>query len=88
MHKFFADRDAISGNRIVLSGDDAHHISFSLRMKAGEHITVALPDGNDCFCTLESFAGGNVTRGHRFGKQIGIRAAGKNKAFSGSSQGG
>ena len=61
MHKFFADRDAISGNRIVLSGDDARHISFSLRMKVGEHITVALPDGNDCFCTLESFAGGNVT---------------------------
>ena len=61
MHKFFADRDAISGNRIVLSGDDARHISFSLRMKVGEHITVALPDGSDCFCTLESFAGGNVT---------------------------
>ena len=42
MHKFFADRDAISGNRIVLSGDDARHISFSLRMKAGEHLTVGM----------------------------------------------
>ena len=61
MHKFFAGNDAISGNRIVLSGDDAHHISFSLRMKPGEHITVALPDGHDCFCTLESFSDGNVT---------------------------
>lgn len=61
MHKFFADNDAISGDRIVLSGDDAHHISFSLRMKPGEHITVALPDGNDCVCALETFSDGKVT---------------------------
>ena len=61
MHKFFVGGDAISGNRIVFSGNDAHHISFSLRMKPGERIIAVTEDGKNCLCTLESFGDGAVT---------------------------
>ena len=36
MHKFFVSSDAISNSTVVITGTDARHISFSLRMKKGE----------------------------------------------------
>lgn len=61
MHKFFVGNNAIFDGKIILSGDDARHISFSLRMKPGERIAVANGDGQDYLCTVETFGNGTVT---------------------------
>lgn len=40
MPRFFVRSTQISEGTVTIVGDDAHHISRSLRMAAGEHITV------------------------------------------------
>jgi 16S rRNA (uracil1498-N3)-methyltransferase len=40
-HHFFADPANISGGRVVLTGDEAHHAAKVLRVAMGERITVA-----------------------------------------------
>lgn len=55
MPKFFVRREAIDGNIITLSGDDAYHISRSLRMTKGEHISVSDMQGTEYDCELEAF---------------------------------
>ena len=41
MPRFFVDKNQIDEQYITISGEDAHHISRSLRMAVGEHITVS-----------------------------------------------
>ncbi len=56
MPRFFVDKSLIGENSVVIGGDDAFHISRSLRMAKGEHITVS--DG-ECFeydCVLTDFS--------------------------------
>ncbi len=55
MPRFFVSAEQISGNTVTLIGDDAHHVARSLRMAAGEYITVC--DGNaiEYECKLTSF---------------------------------
>ena len=55
MPKFFVRQDQISEGQITLRGDDAFHISRSLRMAKGEHITVCDMQGEEYECELESF---------------------------------
>ncbi len=57
MPRFFVPSDQIDieANSISIKGDDAHHISRSLRMAAGEHITVCDMCGTEYDCILESF---------------------------------
>ena len=55
MPRFFVCADQIENGLIKIVGDDAFHISRSLRMAAGEHITVCDEDGMEYDCALESF---------------------------------
>ena len=55
MPRFFIRQEQIDGENINIYGDDAHHISRSLRMAAGESITVCDMQGVEYDCTLEAF---------------------------------
>lgn len=55
MPKFFVRQDQIEGGIITLRGDDAFHISRSLRMAKGEHITVCDMQANEYDCVLRDF---------------------------------
>ena len=56
MPRFFLSTNAGIGEPITLTGDDAHHISRSLRMAEGERITVCDLAGNDLECVLTGFS--------------------------------
>ena len=60
MPRFFVCEENIDGEYITLLGDDAHHISFSLRMAAGEEITVCDQRGNEYICELSRLDGETV----------------------------
>ena len=55
MPRFFVHSSDIDGEIITLRGDDAHHVAYSLRMAAGEHVTVCC-DGLAYDCALEAFS--------------------------------
>lgn len=60
MPRFFIKTTARIGETLELVGDDAHHISYSLRMAAGEEITVTDGDGASFLCRLQSLDGVRV----------------------------
>ncbi len=55
MSRFFVKKEQIENGIVAVLGDDAHHISRSLRMAAGEHITVSDMQKNEYDCVLEEF---------------------------------
>ena len=55
MPRFFVRADQVDGERVTILGDDAHHISRSLRMAAGECITVCDMQKNEYECELSEF---------------------------------
>lgn len=55
MPRFFVRKNQIDDGIVTITGDDAHHISRSLRMAVGENITVCDMQKNEYFCTLEAF---------------------------------
>ena len=55
MPRFFVKPELIEENFIKIIGDDARHISRSLRMAQGEEITVCDMRGTDYTCVLEEF---------------------------------
>ncbi|MBQ7173216.1 MAG: 16S rRNA (uracil(1498)-N(3))-methyltransferase [Clostridia bacterium] len=55
MPRFFVRRDQIGDNIVAIVGEDAHHISRSLRMAAGEHITVCDMQSTEYDCELTGF---------------------------------
>lgn len=55
MPRFFVTRDQIEDGFVTIFGDDAHHISRSLRMAAGERITVSDMQKREYECTLCEF---------------------------------
>ncbi len=55
MPRFFVSSEQINGDKIHIIGDDAFHISRSLRMAAGEHITVCDENATEYDCVLEEF---------------------------------
>ncbi len=59
MPRFFIDEDAVAGGRITVSGSDAAHISYSLRMKTGEEL-VFCRAGTDYRCRIASITPENV----------------------------
>ena len=61
MHTFFAEQSQISNGMIKILGDDAKHISFSLRMAKGDHITVCNNQRKEYDCVLTAFDEGCVT---------------------------
>ncbi len=54
MPKFFVSPSDITGETIVLSGEDAAHIAKTLRMRRGDALTVCDGEGTDYGCTLLS----------------------------------
>ena len=55
MPRFFIKADQINENKLYIFGDDAFHISRSLRMAVGENITVCDEFGIEHECKLEEF---------------------------------
>ena len=60
MPRFFID-DVPNGVSVNITGEDAHHITRVLRMKAGEMFTLCDSRGNDYICELEKKKKNNVT---------------------------
>ena len=55
MPRFFVNADQIENGVVTLLGDDAHHLSRSLRMAVGEAVTVCNGEGLDYHCRLTAF---------------------------------
>ena len=55
MPRFFIGEEQIENDTVKIVGDDAFHISRSLRMAAGEHITACDKDGMEYDCVLREF---------------------------------
>lgn len=55
MPRFFVSRDCIADGIVTLRGDDAHHLSRSLRMAVGERITVCDMQKFEYECELIAF---------------------------------
>lgn len=51
MPRFFADENAVRGDSIVITGSDARHIGYSLRMKIGDSITF-VREGQEYSCRI------------------------------------
>ena len=60
MPKFFVSDNQIENDVVSIIGEDAHHISRSLRMAVGEHITVSDNNVFEYECVLEKFLDGCV----------------------------
>ncbi|MCI8442312.1 MAG: 16S rRNA (uracil(1498)-N(3))-methyltransferase [Provencibacterium sp.] len=58
MPRFFTDVPC--GDYAELSGEDARHVSFSLRMRTGEQLVLCDGRGTDFLCRIESFEEGRV----------------------------
>lgn len=56
MPRFFVDKNQIDNEFVTIFGEDAHHISRSLRMAVGERITVSDMEKYEYDCVLEIFA--------------------------------
>ncbi len=56
MPRFFVDKNQIGENSVLIKGDDAFHISRSLRMAKGEHITVCDGERFEYECVLTEFS--------------------------------
>ncbi len=55
MPRFFVNVKQISENTVTFTGNDAHHISRSLRMAVGESVTVCDGVGTEYRCELTEF---------------------------------
>jgi 16S rRNA (uracil1498-N3)-methyltransferase len=61
MPRFFVRKDQIEDGIVTVLGDDAHHISRSLRMAAGEQIVVCDMQKREYTCVLDGFFSDRVT---------------------------
>ena len=55
MPRFFVTSTQIDGNTVTILGEDAHHISRSLRLAVGEQITVCDMSRTEYSCELTDF---------------------------------
>lgn len=61
MPKFFiSDCNYDLNDTVEITGDDAHHISKTLRMKVGDTLTVTGSDSTDYHCVITAFTQGAV----------------------------
>lgn len=60
MPRFFVSPEQIGEKTVTFTGEDAHHISHSLRMTAGENVTVCDGQGNEYLCELINFSSDSV----------------------------
>ena len=61
MPRFFVQSNAIQGDVITIIGSDASHISRSLRMKVGEHVTVCDMQKTEYDCQITAITEDTVT---------------------------
>lgn len=61
MPRFFVETEQITDSTVTVVGENAHHISRSLRMASGEIITVCDGKGTDYTCRLTNFTDTCVT---------------------------
>ncbi len=54
MPRFFVNKSDVCDGKITVTGEDAKHITLSLRARPGEIFTLCDCDGNDYMCALES----------------------------------
>lgn len=61
MPRFFVDNESILGEKIVIGGEDAKHISLSLRARVGEKVTASDGRGYDYECEISDITKNEVT---------------------------
>ncbi len=61
MPRFFLPEGSISENTVTFTGEDARHISRSLRMAVGDTLTAVTTDGYEHTCELTAFTHDTVT---------------------------
>ena len=61
MYRFFTDADNINGSRVVISGDDAHHIKDVLRLGIGDEISVSTGDEWEYTCEIQTVSKDEVS---------------------------
>lgn len=54
MSRFFIDKEAISDEHIIITGEDVQHIRKVLRMRQGEKLIACDMNGTDFECEIES----------------------------------
>ncbi len=59
MPRFFIEEKSLFGDSIIISGADARHIGFSLRMKIGDSITFCR-EGEEFLCEISEMTGTEV----------------------------
>ena len=57
MPRFFAEKENISGDIILLKGQDVNHIKNVLRMSVGDAVTVSDGEGFDYYCSISGVSG-------------------------------
>ena len=60
MPRFFVSKEQIRDGFVLIGGEDANHISRSLRMKTGDAITVSDGTGTEYDCILDEFTADTV----------------------------
>ena len=60
MARFFAQPDALQGETIILTGENAQHAKV-LRLKTGEEVTVCDGEGRECRCTVAEVSPNEIT---------------------------
>ena len=61
MPRFFVEKESIFSDKIVIGGEDAKHISLSLRAKVGEKMTLCDGEGTDYECEISGITKNEVT---------------------------
>ena len=61
MPRFFVEKSAVLADKIVIGGEDAKHISLSLRARVGEAVTACDGDGFDYECEISDITKNEVT---------------------------
>lgn len=61
MPRFFVTPAALDADTVCLSGEDARHISLSLRMAVGDTLTLSDGEGREAVCRLDTLSPDAVT---------------------------
>ncbi len=61
MPRFFVEKGAVLADKIVIGGEDAKHISLSLRARVGEAVTACDGNGTDYECEISDITKNEVT---------------------------
>lgn len=84
MYNFFVEPSQISGNEVVIVGNDVNHIKNVLRMKPGEELSVSNGvDNREYRCGIEEISEDRILCRLRFVKEDGMELPSKVYLFQG-----